>query len=314
MIPAFQSVAHQVGVFKMCARLPTILFFNSFCGSPPDISELPVGHRAAFTVDVGRFKSADAVVFHVPDLQDISTLPKRAGQIWIAWSLESVISYPILEDPDFLKRIDLIISYARSADIWWSYIPELSIWNDVRRSAVPAKTETAPIAMFQSAPHDRSGRSAYTIDLMTQLPIDSYGAIFKTRQLPVADNGRQTKLDTIARYKFCLAMENSIAPDYVTEKVYDGLLVGTVPIYLGAPNIDDFLPGERSIIKVTDFSGPAELARYVKALAEDEDAYCEYFAWREKPLLDTFVDLATTRVHPFSRLLHIVRRRVTAHG
>ena len=298
----------------MSARLPTILFFNSFFGSPPDISGLPVEHRAAFTVDVDRFKSADAVVFHVPDLQNISTLPKRAGQIWIAWSLESAVNYPVLEDPDFLKRIDLIISYARSADIWCSYIPDLSIWNDVRGSAVPAKTEAAPIAMFQSAPHDRSGRSAYTIDLMTRLPIDSYGAIFKTRQLPVADNGRQTKLDTIARYKFCLAMENSIAPDYVTEKVYDGLLVGTVPIYLGAPNIDDFLPGERSIIKVTDFSGPAELARYVKALAEDENAYREYFAWREKPLLDRFVDLATTRVHPFSQLLHIVRRRVTGHG
>ena len=54
---------------------------------------------------------------------------------------------------------------------------------------------------------------------MTQLPIDSYGAIFKTRQLPAADNGRQTKLDTIARYKFCLALANSIADDYVKEKV-----------------------------------------------------------------------------------------------
>jgi len=39
------------------------------------------------------------------------------------------------------------------------------------------------------------------------------------------------------RYKFCIAIENSLAMDYVTEKVYDALAAGCVPIYYGAPNI-----------------------------------------------------------------------------
>ena len=57
-----------------------------------------------------------------------------------------------------------------------------------------------------------------------------------------ADKGSATKLETIKAYKFTLALENAIAEDYVTEKVYDPLIASSVPVYLGAPNIDDFAP------------------------------------------------------------------------
>ena len=43
------------------------------------------------------------------------------------------------------------------------------------------------------------------------------------------------KLPLFARYKFALALENSLAHDYVTEKFYQPLLAGAVPIYLGVP-------------------------------------------------------------------------------
>ena len=39
--------------------------------------------------------------------------------------------------------------------------------------------------------------------------------------------------------KFVLAFENSVCNDYVTEKIYDVFAAGVVPIYLGAPNIDE---------------------------------------------------------------------------
>lgn len=43
-------------------------------------------------------------------------------------------------------------------------------------------------------------------------------------------------------YRFCLALENSSEPGYFTEKVVDPLLMFTIPIYWGCPNIVDFLP------------------------------------------------------------------------
>ena len=65
----------------------------------------------------------------------------------------------------------------------------------------------------------------------------------------------ETKLDLMRPYKFHLAFENGNVEDYVTEKVYTALAAGTLPIYLGAPNIRDFVP-DHSIVDVTnDFGG-----------------------------------------------------------
>jgi hypothetical protein len=60
-----------------------------------------------------------------------------------------------------------------------------------------------------------------------------------------------------SQYKFALAFENNNVTDYVTEKYVNVLQAGTVPVYMGAPNIDSWVPGERAIIKTSDFSGPA---------------------------------------------------------
>ena len=51
---------------------------------------------------------------------------------------------------------------------------------------------------------------------------------------------------------FTAAFEDSMAVDYVTEKVYDALHAGSVPLYLGAPNILEFVP-PNSVINVLDF-------------------------------------------------------------
>ncbi len=38
-------------------------------------------------------------------------------------------------------------------------------------------------------------------------------------------------MDVFRRYRFCIAMENTIAHDYVTEKLWDAFAAGCVPIY-----------------------------------------------------------------------------------
>lgn len=43
-------------------------------------------------------------------------------------------------------------------------------------------------------------------------------------------------------------MENSVRQDYITEKVWDGLAAGCVPIYLGSKNAPKVVPDPNSII------------------------------------------------------------------
>jgi hypothetical protein len=128
----------------------------------------------------------------------------------------------------------------------------------------------------------------YARDLMRYLQVDSYGTCLTNRKLP-EDRGVTTKLETIARYKFTLAFENSISQDYVTEKFFDPLTAGSVPVYRGAPNIDDFAPGERCFINAADFHGPRDLAEYLSYLAANETEYESYLIWKEKPFAGRFL-------------------------
>ncbi|MEI8314792.1 MAG: glycosyltransferase family 10 [Verrucomicrobiota bacterium] len=45
-----------------------------------------------------------------------------------------------------------------------------------------------------------------------------------------------------SHYRFTITFENTAYPGYVTEKLIDGLIAGTVPVYLGAPDITAQVP------------------------------------------------------------------------
>jgi hypothetical protein len=50
------------------------------------------------------------------------------------------------------------------------------------------------------------------------------------------------KSEGLASYRFSLAVENSVLPNYVTEKFLDCIMHGTVPLYYGAPNVSEYFP------------------------------------------------------------------------
>lgn len=76
---------------------------------------------------------------------------------------------------------------------------------------------------------------------------------------------RLTKLPTRTRVRNRGCPRFTAGTDYVTEKLWDCLEAGAVPIYLGAPNILDHLPfGRRSAIFIDDFKDVDELAAHLK--------------------------------------------------
>ena len=157
----------------------------------------------------------------------------------------------------------------------------------------------------QTASHNKSGRNDFTAELIRHAAVHSYGKHLRHCRLPEPDLGRQTKLQTIAGYHFCLAFENSVAPDYVTEKIYDCFMAGVVPVYLGAPNVAEFAPKD-SYISADAHGGPRSLATYLNYLLERPDEYGKYLAWRDKPLPQGLAAMMeATAIHPFIRLLEL---------
>ena len=291
---------------------PLILIKTSYFGGLPPLDGLGAEEREHFSFDRRRLREADAVVFHIPDYRPTAAddTPKYRGQAWVAWSMESRVNYPRLADPAFMAHFDLTMTYEPGADVWSPYLPKQAIWQAI--SGPPARKDPvlAPVVMFQSARLDKSGRNAFAAQLMRHILVDSFGQFLHNLDLPVADTGAATKRTTIANYRFCLAQENSIAPDYVTEKLFDPLRCGTVPIYRGATNVRDYAP-DHSYIDGDAYGGPKGLADYLQHLIETPDAYAAYFAWRSKPLPLALRERITAADPPaFRRLLEAVTLRM----
>lgn len=52
----------------------------------------------------------------------------------------------------------------------------------------------------------------------------------------------ESKFEILQHYEFCLCFENMWMDGYITEKIFDCLYVGTIPLYMGAPDIVDYIP------------------------------------------------------------------------
>ena len=277
-----------------------ILFFNSMFGDSPDLRPPGLPEGFELTTDRRRFREARAVVFHLPSLPDIRRLPKRKGQVWIGWWMEAARSFPQIADEALKARFDLTMSHRLDSDLPITYLDLTEIGERKLREPPLAKYDT--VALFLSSDDDEIGRREYATELMRHIEVHSYGRVLHNRALS-DDRGDSTKLATIARYKFTLAFENAIEHDYVTEKFFQPLAAGSVPVYLGAPNIADFAPSREAYIDAGQFSSPKALAEHLQALAADRDAYARHLEWKGQAFDPRLQDLLErSRTHPFARI------------
>lgn len=289
---------------------PLLLFYTPAFNEPVDISLISCALPGRWTVDRRRIAEAAAVIFHIPNFREFGDARKHPGQVWVAWSKESSQNYPVMQDPAFMAKFDLRMTYEADADVWSPYLPNRNWWRDVKSGPIPQKTASVPVAMFQSSRFNLSGRDRFVAELGGHIAIDSYGRFLKNRSMEGPDLGAATKLETIGRYPFCIAFENSVCADYVTEKLFDPLKAGTVPVYLGASNVKDYAP-QHSYVDASDFADARELAAYLRHLLATPREYEAYFAWREKPFTTEFeaaLDKIETR--DFCRLVELVRDRL----
>ena len=134
------------------------------------------------------------------------------------------------------------------------------------------------------------------------LPLHAMGSCLHNFEDPGANAGREDgggpstgglpgrrmywrKIRTYSRYRFCIAAENSIEADWITEKLFHAFAAGCLPIYLGAPNVAMVLPAADAIVNVADFDSVPLLAEHLLRLASDEAALRRRLAWRSNATL-----------------------------
>lgn len=83
----------------------------------------------------------------------------------------------------------------------------------------------------------------------------------------------KNKWDVYPRYRFGVCYENMWGePGWITEKIFDCMRAGVVPIYYGAPNITDFVD-EQTFIDRQKFDSEADLADFLFSITESDFAH-----------------------------------------
>lgn len=101
----------------------------------------------------------------------------------------------------------------------------------------------------------------------------------------------ESKSTTLGNYTFAICFENSILKGWITEKIFDCFFAGTVPIYLGAPDIQDYVPQD-CFIDMRNFPDYPALHKYLRTLTP---ADVDGFRLRARQFL------ASSKYEPFTK-------------
>ncbi|XP_015907692.2 alpha-(1,3)-fucosyltransferase 11 [Parasteatoda tepidariorum] len=228
-----------------------------------------------------------AYLFYGTDFKgDNLPLPRKSNHLWALLHEESPLNNFLFSHSSGIKLFNFTATFSRHSDfpLTTQHLPSLDY---LMRKPVPLeikneyrKNGTAPVLYLQSHCNVPSDRDRYVKQLMEFIDVDSYGECLHNKDLPTHLLSTDTHNDEslfhfISKYKFHLAFENAICEDYITEKFFRALHVGSVPIYRGSRSIEDWLPSPVSAIIVDNFKDPQDLAMHISRLDENDILYEE---------------------------------------
>ncbi|KAE8607369.1 hypothetical protein XENTR_v10011151 [Xenopus tropicalis] len=232
------------------------------------------GTGCFFTVNRSLYSEAAAVVLHSRDVcsskNQLPQMQRPPNQYWIWFTMESPSHNP---NTGFMEKlINLTMTYRADSDIFTPY-GWLERHDGTENVSIPEKTKLVAWVVSNWNPNSR--RVKYYGELKNHLAVDVFG----NQRLPLP---REKHIETLSKYKFYLAFENSIHEDYITEKLWHNALASwAVPVVLGPTraNYERFLPPD-AFIHVDDFPTAKGLADYLHALDKDDNRHKQYFYWR----------------------------------
>ncbi|XP_008424102.1 alpha-(1,3)-fucosyltransferase 4-like [Poecilia reticulata] len=239
----------------------------------PDCLQLYQIRGCRLTDDPWAYPQADAVIIHHREIANgdayLPQEPRPDAQKWIwlnyespthtseLWLVEGVFNLTLTyrTDSDIFLPYGYLVPRARAAD-------GAPGGGQLSLSRRPRKRFVAWVISNWSETHARVG---FYRQLREFIRVDVFGHAGRPLQ-----GGGDSVVRLLRRYMFYLALENSQHTDYITEKLWNAVLAGAVPVVLGPSrqNYERFLPAE-AFIHVEDFPTVKELGRYLLALRGD---------------------------------------------
>ncbi|XP_026225901.1 alpha-(1,3)-fucosyltransferase 4-like [Anabas testudineus] len=259
----------------------------------PDCFSLYQTSGCTITDDWSAYPQADAVIIHHREVAngkvELPPEPRPPAQKWIWMNHESPSHTPRLWH--FEDVFNLTMSYRTDSDIFLPYgylIPHGFRDRDLQHLQAqplhvpfPSRSQHQRprlVAWVISNWSESQARVAFYRQLRRYITVDVFG--LGGRPLP-EDSGRSSVLRLLRRYLFYLALENSQHTDYITEKLWNAILAGAVPVVLGPSrqNYERFLPPE-AFIHVDDFPSVRALAQYLLMLRRNPARLRRHLDWR----------------------------------
>ena len=266
-------------------------------------------------------ESYDAIIVNFNDefvLKDFPELGRRRQhQRYVFFTQESPAALAHLYDFEHYKNdFNWTMTYRTDSDIPFLYgriIPEESAPRTVeevmslraKASSRSPSNKTKTIAWMVSHCDTDSQREKYVEQLKKYIRVDIYGGCGNlTCARHILHHSDPQCYDMLqSTYKFYLSFENSLCPDYVTEKFFKIMDHDILPVVYGGADYSQYSP-PHSYIDAGKFK-PEELAAYLNLLDKNDSLYNEYFWWKDHYRVESSVnDMARHGFCDLCRRLH----------
>ncbi|XP_007242639.3 4-galactosyl-N-acetylglucosaminide 3-alpha-L-fucosyltransferase 9 [Astyanax mexicanus] len=230
------------------------------------------------TADRNLYDKADAVLVHHRDIAlDLSNLPKSPRpphQKWIWMNSESPSNTEWIPGLDNLFNVSL--SYRKDGDISLPYGRVIPLEKELEEDYKPPEKDKIVCWIVSNYNPDHK-RTHYYQELQKYIQVNIYGDYFERHV------SEEEYREIVASCKFYLSFENSVHKDYITEKLFNALALGAVPVVFGPSrkNYERFVPSD-AFIHVEDFTSMRALAKHLYRVNDNEVLYHSYFRWRRQ--------------------------------
>lgn len=264
--------------------------FTNWNGIPCGVQTCKISYDRK---DLGR---SDAVIFHGRDLPSVIHMKdimkqKTPQQRWVYFIQESP-KFTYYEPWLYNGFFNWTMTYRTDSDFFVPYrtytrLKPDEIAHEHAQNRNYALGKDRLVVWIES--NCQGLREDFVKKLTKYIKVDVFGWCSKNfNQTETCPKKSSACDNTLKRYKFILAFENSYCIDYVTEKYwYTPFEHDNVPVVFGGASYDEKIAIPGSFINVLDFSSVESLANYLLFLDGDDNAYNEYFSWRRrfKPVL-----------------------------